>query len=463
MENDNDKLLKSVDNLKDIVQYEERDDFISYVKTVIDNESVRNGIEEEKNPEEEQKELEEDARKYRTIQSAIQKMNQKRQKRIQDEGNENNEVIQEELLRLEPVDNSQFTPRMLEKMREIRLHELTIKDKKRNLNRLYIDVQLIRIISPTKELRAYVYDQQKNKKSNNGVEFKRLFLCRVNSHNHVEDNGKVLYLMEKTDLNFYFQSNVEHRDTGIISVGGYFRIRQPFEITRFLKGRIPLLRTSMPLVAMKPPLELYNIRIEKLEEEITKAFVLKNLQLNVTRTTPIKSFCTGSFCDKQRISEIKAKDNCGCYTFKDKYTSVVLEHTINTSYQNTEIEMEQFSSTKFDKCFLTDVIPFDISFIKFRDGDLLWDVEESIQDILDFVNNNNGWTIIGWYKRGLTKDENLIGDYTVSKKDRMIASSNLKLNIVQITPSKKEFYIPGENLYTELQTKKFDVNQLPLL
>ena len=37
-----------------------------------------------------------------------------------------------------------------------------------------------------------------------------------------------------------------------------------------------------------------------------------------------------------------------------------------------------------------------------------FDIKDAIGNVVELVNNNGGWTVVGWYKRGVITDKSLL-------------------------------------------------------
>jgi hypothetical protein len=87
-------------------------------------------------------------------------------------------------IELMPLDVSLRQSRLMRKMTEVNIDDLANDEAifKMNLNRNYIDVQLVRVITPNKDQKANVYGiRRRNGGANQDVHFNRLFLCRIHS------------------------------------------------------------------------------------------------------------------------------------------------------------------------------------------------------------------------------------------------------------------------------------------
>ena len=125
---------------------------------------------------------------------------------------------------IEPVD-TELLP-IMNRLSEIGVDQLEgDESNKLNLNRVYIDVQLLRLITPSLQQKAMTYGVRRCNNNNQDIIFSRLMLCRVYSEEKYFNGSRLIYLMESKNSNqCLFNKNVELRDNGVISIGTFFRI-----------------------------------------------------------------------------------------------------------------------------------------------------------------------------------------------------------------------------------------------
>ena len=73
---------------------------------------------------------------------------------------------------------------------------------------------------------------------------------------------------------------------------------------------------------------------------------------------------------------------------------------------------------------------------------------------MDFINNNGGFTIVLWYRRGAINDVSLLGQR--STEDGQIAAGNVNYHIIQISPTNRDLLDPTSRVGRVLQSLKFD-------
>ena len=59
--------------------------------------------------------------------------------------------------------------------------------------------------------------------------------------------------------------------------------------------------------------------------------------------------------------------------------------------------------------FLNRDFPIGVQANDLQLSESFWLLGDSLQTNIEFVNENGGWTVIGWYSRGLINDRTLTG------------------------------------------------------
>ena len=346
-----------------------------------------------------------------------------------------------------------------------------------NLNFKYIDLMILRLITSS-QVSANVYSKKKGQAMNhNQMKFSRLILCKVVSSYTEEENARVVYLMEARNQNKnLWNKNVNHRDNGSISIGSIIRLPCPMPINTYMRCDIPLIVSYQPAILLKFPSTIRSIPMNiEIESNTSSAFVYNSTDIEINFTTAVKTSCSGNLCDRQRISDWNGIKGCGCYGMPPNSTSLAIQHAISISTINSEsFRMDDFSSRKFSSLYLTDVIPGSVKLYMLQITNAYIEIIESITNCVNLINENGGFTVIGWYKKGLINDKSMIaakhtGVGTVSgsnnnntnvDEDIQVESGEISYHIVHIIPTNKDFLDPNTRLGLRLKGKKFDVSTI---
>ena len=374
---------------------------------------------------------------------------------------------------LQPLDPSHAGSTLFTRLREISVNVLSSEGASTmNMNRKYILVQLIRIISPGATQKANIYSSRRKFGTNNQeVTFSRLFLCRVHPEEGMpSDNARLIYLMQARNSNSsLFEDNKEWRDNGTFTIGTFFRILAPLPVEDNMSGDIPLVKTQLPIIIMKPPQTISHVPINfTIQGNNALAFVYNDVFLELNRTTPVQTTCGGYMCDRQRVSDWNGVRGCGCFDMSNYRSNLAFEHHIHFETPSGKISYPHFSSTKFTLLYMNGYIPGSVKVSALRmssNSDVFFDLEDSIEGVIDYVNNNGGWTTIGWYKRGVITDKTLVtsGVTTNANNDssEQVDAGQLTYHVIELLPTDREILDKHSEKGQELQKLKYDVSQLP--
>jgi hypothetical protein len=98
-----------------------------------------------------------------------------------------------------------------------------------------------------------------------------------------------------------------------ISIGNMFAISEPDQVTRALKGGLPLIETSKPLYPLTTcgPIEAVPLVIPETGRQ--NYFYLKNVEVQLNRVEAARVSCNGTLCDHQ--NPMMRGGSCGCLYF----------------------------------------------------------------------------------------------------------------------------------------------------
>ena len=274
--------------------------------------------------------------------------------------------------------------------------------------------------------------------------------------------------MEARNMNTYLWSrNVNYRDNGSISIGSIIRVCCPRPVDNFMRGDIPLMVTHNPVFLLKYPSKIATMQIDpEIGSNTSLAFVHNGTSLQIYYTSVLKTQCNGSLCDRQRISDWLGSRGCGCYGMATNSTSLAIQHSISVTTFQGDKTMKEFSSLKFSKLYLNGVIPGSCKLYHLQVTAAFFAMCECMKNCIDLINENGGFTIVGWYKRGVISDKSLISQdkntigYNTTESDSQIDSGDICYHIVQIIPSNREFLDSTTTLGEELSGLKFDVSTI---
>jgi hypothetical protein len=344
-------------------------------------------------------------------------------------------------------------------------------------NLKYIDLQLLRIISPinvagTKG--AYVYSNKStNRNTGNQTNYTRLFLVRIYSE---IEGFRLAYMMEtRIENRSLWSHNVELRDNGVLSIGTVFRLLAPRPITNLMAGDIPLLVSKFPVRILKDPKTYLPIEINyEIKGNSSFAFVTNNAEISLSGFTPVATSCSGLLCDRQHVDDWNGSDRgCGCYSMHHRRSSIAFQHdvTFSTEFQGNQkdVVMHGFSSNKFSKLYLSTNLSPSTLIEQVLYTDEFFQLLDKLEQVLSLIHMNGGFTVAGWYKRGMINDKTLVSQSipvsTMNNNNNnnnesvQVDNGDVNIHITQIVPTNRDFLNPETVLGGHLSSMKFDVTQ----
>ena len=196
---------------------------------------------------------------------------------------------------------------------------------------------------------------------------------------------------------------------------------------------------NLPIFDVKRPFEPYDFpkipeqKYEVPRESITKYFILHKMSIQVNFASMQKSSCTSYLCDKQVL---RGQDkNCCCF-FNSGTSPLVLEAVVKVFDPESENEMiistPDFRSWNFSNLVIDGLNNVTATLDDFgKQNEKL--MRNSIKGIVDYVNENDGWTVIGWLRRGTQVDASSKGIKTTEDE---ITAESVHPHIIKLFPTR---------------------------
>eukprot|EP00957_Ditylum_brightwellii_P143130 10905762-Ditylum_brightwellii.AAC.1 len=216
--------------------------------------------------------------------------------------------------------------------------------------------------------------------------------------------------MEACNMNqSLWQKNLNHHDNGAVSVGFIIQMMCPLPIEFYMCNDIPIVQSPYPVILLKFPSRVFAISMNhKIEANTSLASVYNNAQASVNIVFPTKTTCSGNMCDRQRVNDWNGSRGCDCYGMSQNSSSLVYQHAIGISPATGSMNMSEFSSLKFSQLYLSGVIPGYCQLYMLQYIEAAMDMQIVLEQCIETINNNGGFTVVGWYKRGIINDQSLI-------------------------------------------------------
>lgn len=314
--------------------------------------------------------------------------------------------------------------------------------------------QILSMLPSKKDQNTYTYYQSKfpkvgKQKLKPGTStYKRNFMFR----DVACPNGTVFSIMEGFigSSNKIFRTN-PGKGMNAITIGDYMFLHGMEKVENFMNGDVPILEIYNVGTLLEENVhlnpEVKEVRINfSIESNHTLSFLLRNQKLRVDQTIWMKTMCGGITCDRQCIKEREERGNgCGCYC-NTSGSSLIFGHKValekSDSTRDKEVHMKaMFSSLKFSRYYLNMN-----QYQSFKDltildrPDMMIPVKKAVSKFVRYVNDHGGFTVTGWYKRGVQTD---IMDNETSMTDSL-QSTDIRFHFIEIKPTDPDLQILDE-------------------
>lgn len=239
------------------------------------------------------------------------------------------------------------------------------------------------------------------------------------------------------------------RDNGVVTIGTYITIFNPLPITTMFCNEIPIIECRGGCVVMKDPTAITDINVDmSITQNITRSFLKNNVSVDVLSTDVLTTQCSGHLCDKQRAIEISRGNRaCGCYHMQTRVGNITLVHQVTVSSDGRVLlNMDDFSSTRFSKLYLKESFSSTVRFNMLDFTPTFFNLQSCIDDVIGYINDNGGFTVLGWYKRGE------INDISNEETQNQVESSEIGYHIVSLYPTNTAILTR-----IEFQRKKYEM------
>lgn len=322
----------------------------------------------------------------------------------------------------------------------------------------YVRLQLMRIVSGTNAeanrgttRTNYYYTKNRNQVQGN-ANYTRMFLFREIT----STTGQMVYYLETSGQNKIWNKNPQLRDSGVVTIGTCIALLAPEKIVNMLGNEIPIICAPGSCIVLRQPDRFITIPVDPgLPMNTTRAFVVNECFITVNTAYPIQSNCGGNFCDKQRVEEVlRGTRGCGCYSVYSRISNIVIVLDISVRMPNGEVlHMERFSSQRFSMYFLNQMFPPTTRVHMLDNTDSFVDLMDCIDNVVEYINNNGGFTAIGWHKRGAINDQAAQGE---GNEENRVEAGELNYHFTSIVPTDGMI----TNDHGDLEDLKFDVGEL---
>ncbi len=217
-----------------------------------------------------------------------------------------------------------------------------------------------------------------------------------------------------------------------VSIGDTFAIIEPDGVFRALHGDLPLVNSTKPLYPVTNSNFGLSVPLMVPEAGKQRYFYLTNVVVELTKVEALKASCNGTLCDRQM--PFTQTGGCGCLYF-NRTGSIVLDMTVtfrtrdNNGYENQYI-INHFKSWRTSLLFIEPMAMTEDNEVYFGHTR---EIRQKAKEIKDIVNANNGWNIVGWYRKGEIVDASAESNVAGSE----ITSDNHPVHISYLYPAQR--------------------------
>lgn len=253
-------------------------------------------------------------------------------------------------------------------------------------------------------------------------------------------------LMGKHRNHTLFDSNLPGRDDGTFSPGNYVVVVRPQAVTSWMGNSVPLLDVPVSWRAVDPQSIPAPICQEVRPHQTTNrlhAFVYPKVRLELLNLAVVKSPCVGALCDSLEMQPDGSCSvtTCACYHTIKRTGNIVLLVTLRVVNGNEKFIVRNFSSKKFSSMFfLNGVVPAGLSASMIHNSPYEDILVSNVEQCIQVVNENGGFKVFGWIRRGYFVDEAAVTEGGASKDvaDR-VASSVTTFHLASVESNGADF------------------------
>lgn len=212
---------------------------------------------------------------------------------------------------------------------------------------------------------------------------------------------------------------------------------------------------SLPMIEVKKPFVPYSpSKVPRRpflppEEPGTRFFMLRKARISVFGAVMLKGNCGGYLCDAQNMNN--REKGCGCCIYTKGHPAYTLQMDVRVFNRDGSLEvlsMDNYSSW----CFTNMVINGINQASKLEDytEEKERKMRGCIKGIVEFVNNNGGWNVCGWMRRGIQIDA---GEHDKRVQEEVTAES-ISPHIIMLRPTSVSADVIKEQMGYRVGVKK---------
>ena len=249
--------------------------------------------------------------------------------------------------------------------------------------------------------------------------------------------GTVFAIFEQNnnDTELFFRSQQRER----LRVGDFVLIQEPEPVKHVMPGSVYKVNTIRPWLLLHRPVLGYTIDAKAPEADKQEFFFLSGVKLlKANGFTPVKATCNGTLCDRQKSIDTMDSEGCGCYCGDTRVPGFVLSTNFEFKVlRQGRPKIRGFRSWRFTLILFRSYPPTSCSLQALDDS--IENIRKSGEAIVKHVNENGGWDVMAWYKRGTITDGSArSANANPAEVDQTVSAEKQELHIVYLYPTKTE-------------------------
>ena len=217
----------------------------------------------------------------------------------------------------------------------------------------------------------------------------------------------------------------------------------------------PIIRSARPFIVISDNFELPQRPLNPSGTNMTGG-IFNNVSVELKQIEVHKTGCNGRLCNQTYIlNDSVISNTCACFQM-DKSSKILMAFTVTMSPQDGDV----FETVFVNKAFVIDfILSGELSekanasdFHPFHVEDRLFECATSV---FNYINQNGGFRVYLWAKRGIVQDANVdqpLKGLPYDGESTMVESGHLNRHVVEIVPM-----APERINLDELEQRKFDI------
>lgn len=227
-------------------------------------------------------------------------------------------------------------------------------------------------------------------------------------------------------------------------------IMNPGTVKSFMgqNNSIPLINTTQSIRSVKTDVSLTQ-RFPVEAASNMHAFMMRHAKIHLLNLQVAEVSCGGNMCDALMMYEngISA-DKCACYSLIEREAKICLVLDLKVFFKGSEGGEKSFCIYNHTSKQLTRLCMFDFKIpvgiipdTITSDMENIMLLQEAVEDIFDLGNNDGGWNVSGWIKRGTSADagaEQSAASYNKPVVKQVVDAGKLVYHLTSIGFNKRQ-------------------------